>query len=153
MNIGLGSSALAIALALAPAAPLRMQGIGYRPANLWGGYSEKEIRPGVFRVTARYNTVSGGVVMATAAANYRSAELMKQRGFAFMRVLKYGGFELGSPTGALQSYGQGPGYAHLLVRGAAGPDDRTGCEMNRADRCETLSVDVVLEKWRPFIRK
>lgn len=136
-----------ILVAILAAAPAPAQVAGYQPKTFWGGYKEKEIRPGVWRITASYNAISGGGDAAAAAVNYRAAELMKAKGFAYMRVLKSGGFSLGTQTGPMPTHGDGPGYAHITVRGADGAGDVAGCDTRAKDRCVTLEVDAVLRRW------
>jgi hypothetical protein len=127
--------------------PGSAQVAGYQPKTFWGGYKEKQVRPGVWRITASYNAASGGGSAAAAAVNYRAAELMKAKGFAYLRVLKSGGFALGTQTGPIPTYGDGPGYAHITVRGATGPEDVAGCETRAKNRCETLAIEAVLKRW------
>ena len=147
--------ALAALGAVFAAAPAAAQFVGYRPANLWGGYDERELEPGVWRVSARLNALSGGGPTARAMANYRAAQVLKQRGFSHMRVLSQRGFSLGQTISdgrrITQRIGGGPGYAQLVVRGARGADDRDGCRDRRAERCVTVSVDAVMDSWRPYL--
>ena len=143
--------AVLVALALG-ATPAAAQFVKYGPAGLWGGYKEKEVEPGVWKVTASLNAASGGAPVATAMANYRAAELVKAKGFSHMRVLEHGGFELGLTIGTTQTLSGGPGYAHLTVRGAAGEADVDGCREKKAEKCLTLPVDEVMAQWRPYLR-
>ncbi|MDN3646364.1 hypothetical protein QWY75_09150 [Pontixanthobacter aestiaquae] len=135
----------AIALAAAPAAAQR---VGYQPANMWGGYKDKETKPGIYRVVAKLNAWSGGARRAYAMAHYRAAEIMAGKEFTHFRILKMKSSELvmqgSTPTGS--NFGK----THLWVRGASGADDVEGCDMKgkKADRCVTLSVSETMALYR-----
>jgi len=58
----------------------------YGKMNMTGGFSEKEVEPGVWRVIGRSN----GVVrrgFGRDMAVYRAAEIMKQKGFSTFHVI------------------------------------------------------------------
>jgi hypothetical protein len=114
-----------------------------------GGFSDKEVSPGVWRVSFALSALQGGHPAAVARAHYRAAEIVKQHGFTHMRILNAKGFELGLTVGTTTTFDGGPGYAQLTVRGAAGADDVEGCLARDTSRCVTLAVDEVLAKWGP----
>ena len=140
--------ALAAAFTLA-AVPAAAQVTQYRPANIWGGYKEKQIAPGIWRIRASANAASGGLDRARAITRYRAAELLKSLGFTHMRILDSGGWELNSADGSYSPLSTGPGYARLVVRGATGPDDVAGCRSRDASRCVTRPIADVMAEGRP----
>ena len=132
-------------------APVYGQRTGYQPANMWGGYKDKESKPGVFRIVAKVNAYSGGARRAYAMAHYRAAELLKEKGFTHLRILKMKSSEM--VRQGQRATGSNFGKTHIWARGASGIDDSEGCEMKgkKAARCQTLSVDAMMEQYRRHI--
>ncbi len=146
IRLGLGLGALAVC-----ASPVAAQFVKYGPAGFFGGYKDKEISPGTWQVSVSPNAASGGGTGATAMANYRAAEIVKQHGFTHMRVLDSKGFELGLTVGSTQRFDGGPGYARLVVRGAKDAVDVDGCLARDPAKCVTVGVDETMDRWRPYI--
>lgn len=120
----------------------------YRPAYIFGGYSEKEIEPGIWRVTGRSNGIAErgfGRDMAV----YRAAELMKAKGFHYLQILdqrgkqKSIGIGYGPPT---DSAGE---YMTLTVRGANEATSPADCRAKQPDLCSTLPIDPLMARLRP----
>lgn len=117
----------------------------YGPSTFWGGYDDKEIDPGVWKVTGSSNAASGGEPFTHAMVYYRSAEIAEAHGFSHIRVLDGLSWDyplLLASTSTYVAYktSGGPGYSELVFRGASGPDDVTGCRTKRVEICATLSV-------------
>lgn len=121
----------------------------YRPANLFGGYSEKLVEPGVWRVKAKANGIAEPG-FAQNMAIYRAAELMRQQGFAFLQVVDQKGEAMsmriggGSPVSAGQSM-------ILWVRGAQDAGAPATCRAKEPGRCFTVPVARTLDRVRPFL--
>ena len=64
----------------------------YRPSYIFGGYSEKEIEPGIWRVAGRSNGIAERGFGRNMAA-YRAAELLAAQGFPHVQILDQKGKE------------------------------------------------------------
>jgi hypothetical protein len=144
-------SAIALTLGLL-ASPIQAQFVKYGRAGFWGGYKDKEISPGIWRVSASLNAASGGGAGAVAMANYRAAEIVKDHGFGYIRILKTKGFSLDVSGNGYSPNGYGPGYAELTARGAKDLADDGDCLAANPSRCTTLKIDEMMTRWRPFMR-
>ena len=118
----------------------------YGSMTMTGGFSEKEVEPGVWRVIGRSN----GVVrrgFGRDMAVYRAAEIMRQKGFASFHIVDQKGEAKtlvvnGSPRG---SAGE---YFKVWVVG----DDGTGkpaCRAETPNRCMTLDVPQIMAMLGP----
>ena len=58
----------------------------YKPSGLFGGYSEKEVEPNIWRVEGRSNGIAR-VGFGRDMAMYRSAEIMKDQGFDNFHII------------------------------------------------------------------
>jgi hypothetical protein len=140
-----------LALALAAAAALSgcSGGSGlatkYRPSNLFGGYSDKLVEPGVWKVTGRSNGVAESGFGRNMAA-YRAAEVVKAAGFSHMQVIAQKG-----RTQTINGSSAGE-FLTLTVRGANDPAPPTDCREKQPDQCFTLAVDEVMARLRPLLR-
>ncbi len=123
----------------------------YRPAYIFGGYSEKEIEPGVWRVTGRSNGVAESGFGRNMAA-YRAAELLKGKGFSHMQVIDQKGKERYFGVGGAPATSRAGEFLTLTVRGANGPAPPSDCRAKRPDQCFTLDIDVVMARLRPLLR-
>jgi hypothetical protein len=117
----------------------------YRPANLLGGYSDKLVEPGVWKVTGRSNGVAGPGFGRDMAA-YRAAEVVKAAGFSHMQVIAQKG-----KTQTINGSSAGE-FLTLTVRGVNDPAPPTDCREKRPDQCFTLAVDDVMARLRPALR-
>ena len=117
---------------------------GYRPMSLFGGYSEKEIEPGVWRVTGTANGPAGqgfGRDMAI----YRAAELLSARGFAYVQVIDQHGKET-MRTGSGQHVRE---FLKVTVRGAQGPEAPGDCRSKVVRACFTFPAAVMMARLAP----
>ena len=120
----------------------------YGPMALLGGYSEKEVEPGLWRVTGRSNGIAGqgfGRDMAV----YRAAELMKARGFSHFQIVDQKGkiTMMGRVGGAATNYvGE---FLTVTVRGASDPRAALACRAKLASACGTLSTDEIMGRLGP----
>jgi len=118
----------------------------YQRGGLFGGYSEKEIEPGVWRVSASANAPAGrgfGVNMAL----YRAAELMKEQGYSHVQFLDGRGTETTMRNGGAylnQRY-------RVVVRGAHGPAAPTDCRAEDPANCTTMPVAQVMARLAPLL--
>jgi len=120
----------------------------YRPSYIFGGYSEKEIEPGIWKVTGRSNGIAESGFGRNMAA-YRAAELMKAAGFTHMQII--------GQKGRISSFSVGGGppthsageFLELTVRGTNDPAPPSECRAKRPDQCFTLAIDPLLARLRP----
>ena len=113
----------------------------YGPSALFGGYSEKMIEPGVWKITGRSNGIAERGFGRNMAV-YRAAELMKGAGFSHFQVLDQKGHT------TLIGYGSPTNYAGesltLTVRGINDPAAPLACRAKQPIACATLNVDTVM---------
>ena len=119
----------------------------YGPVNLLGGYKDKEIEPGVWRVTGLGNGIAGEGFGRNVAV-YRAAELIKAQGFSHFQVLRQKG-RMNSI-----SVGGGPGSfsgesMEMDVRGTNDPTAPLACRDKTPTACMTLAVDEILARVGP----
>ena len=116
----------------------------YGPAGLFGGYGERIVEPGVWRVNARSN----GVAQAGFGRNmamHRAAELVKAAGFSHMQILDQRG------RATMMNQRQIGESMELLVRGANDPAPPADCRARQPEHCFTAPVDTVLASLRPLL--
>ena len=121
----------------------------YRPQGLLGGYSEKEIEPGVWRVTGNSNGIAERGFGRDMAA-YRAAELLSGKGFTYVQVL--------DQKGTARSVGYGGGsMSHagetmvLTVRGANSPEPPVDCRAKEPRACTTYNAAEVMARLAPAL--
>ena len=121
----------------------------YRPANLFGGYKEKEVEPGVWRVEARANGIAEEG-FARNMAVYRAADIMRSANFAYFQVIDQKGktTRVGFSAGSMNNAGE---TMTLWVRGADRPDRPTDCRVKMPGLCFTLPVARTMERVRPLL--
>jgi hypothetical protein len=116
----------------------------YRPSYIFGGYSDKLIEPGLWKVTGRSNGIAESGFGRNMAA-YRAAEIVKAAGFTHMQIIE----QKGKVT-TINSSSAGE-FLTLTVRGANDPAPPTDCREKRPDQCFTLAVDEVMARLRPLM--
>jgi hypothetical protein len=116
----------------------------YRSSYLFGGYSDKIVEPGIWKVTGRSNGVSRPGFGRDMAA-YRAAELVKAAGFSHMQVIAQKGR---AQTINGSSAGE---FLTLTVRGVNDPAPPADCREKRPDQCFTLPVDDVMARLGPLL--
>lgn len=143
----LAFAAAALAFAATPAAAQS----SYGPANFWGGYKDRQVEPGIWRIRATANPASGGQLAAEAMALHRAAELLRDKGFTHIRILVSTGWGLFDPErGYVPRNTDGAtGYATVTVRGAKGADDVEGCRTSVRRNCYTIAVDEMMRRAAP----
>jgi len=133
--------ALAAALLLGGCAGRAFTATTYGPQALFGGYQEKEIEPGIWRITGNSNGPAGEGFGRNVAL-YRAAELIKGKGFSHFQVLD----QQGKTT--MIGYGAPTSFAgetmKLTVRGVNDPAEPLVCRAKVPDHCATLSVETVM---------
>lgn len=133
---------------LTSACVLQPSVVGYGPMTARGGYQEKEIEPGVWRVLARAGG-EAGPGYARSMAEFRAAELLKDRGFSWVQTLEeQPRWELGEELeGGRRRVTRED--MELTVRGAHDPSKPTDC---RQARCYTFTPDLMMEQARTHLR-
>lgn len=136
------------ALAGACAMSLGACATSYGQAGLLGGYSERQIEPGLWRVQGQSNGFSrpdAGFNMAL----YRAAELAEGAGFSHFQVV-----DANVRVTVLTQYGQPMGSggerARLRIRGVNSADAPIECEMKEA-LCRTFAVSEVIAQLGPVL--
>lgn len=119
----------------------------YRPQNIWGGYSEKEIAPGVWQVTGNSNGIAETGFGRNVAA-YRAAELLSGKGFTHVQILDQKGKArtVGLRGGSMSSAGE---TMVLTVRGANSPQPPADCRAKLATACMTIEAATVMARLAP----
>ncbi|HEX8480911.1 MAG TPA: hypothetical protein VF650_03310 [Allosphingosinicella sp.] len=117
----------------------------YRSSYLLGGYSDKIVEPGVWKVTGRSNGVAEPGFGRNMAA-YRAAEVVKAAGFSHMQIIAQKGK---AQTINGSSAGE---FLTLTVRGVNDPAPPTDCREKQPTQCFTLEVDEVMARLRPVLR-
>ena len=117
----------------------------YRSSYLLGGYSDKMVEPGVWKVTGRSNGVAESGFGRNMAA-YRAAEIVKAAGFSHMQVI--------AQKGKAQTINGGSAgeFLTLTVRGVNAPAPPTDCREKQPGQCFTVAVDDVMARLRPLLR-
>lgn len=136
--------ALASAALLAGCAGRPGTATKYRSSYIFGGYSDKQIEPGLWKVTGRSNGIAESGFGRNMAA-YRAAEIVKAAGFSHMQIIEQKG-KVSTINGS--SAGE---YMTLTVRGANDPAPPTDCREKQPDQCFTWAVDEVLARLRPLM--
>jgi hypothetical protein len=122
----------------------------YGPMSLFGGYSNKQLEAGVWRVSARSNGPAGAGFAGNMAA-YRAAEILYAQGFAYVQILDAKGDAtmLGRRTDTFQR--QLNEHVVLTVRGAASPAPPADCRAKDRQACATYSIATVMTRLRPLL--
>jgi hypothetical protein len=136
--------ALAAAALLAGCAGRPGTATKYRPSYIFGGYSDKLVEPGVWKVTGRSNGIAESGFGRNMAA-YRAAEIVKAAGFTHMQIIEQKG-RVSTINGS--SAGE---FLTLTVRGANDPAPPADCREKRPDQCFTLNVAEVMSRLRPLM--
>jgi len=142
----------AAAVALSGSAVSARSGLAtrYGPMGLFGGYSDRQVEPGVWRVSARSNGPAGEGFGRNMAI-YRAAEILSAQGFSFVQVIDAKGDAtmLGRRTDAFQR----PLNEHvvLTVRGAYSAQPPADCRAKVQTACITLPAADVMTRLRPLL--
>ncbi|MBX9663203.1 MAG: hypothetical protein K5Q19_07695 [Novosphingobium sp.] len=140
---------IALLVSLCCGTPAVAQFATYKRGGLWGGFSDKELEPGVWRVRASANGVSGGGRLAADMAMYRAAEISKERGFKYFRVLKTNGIQMILSRELPINAG---GNVEVVVRPVGEFDGNSECRSKDATICKTYEADSIMSELRPYIR-
>lgn len=121
----------------------------YRPAYIFGGYSEKQIEPGVWKVTGRSNGIAE-VGFGRNMAVYRAAEILAAQGFTYVQVLDSKGkmSMIGLSRNSMSPAGEN---MTLVVRGANAPGQPTDCRAKELTACGTLPIAATMTRLRPLL--
>lgn len=142
---------LALAAAIVAAAPgMARPGTAtkYRPANLFGGYEDKEIEPGLWKVKARSNGIAEAG-FARNMATYRAAEILSARGFTHMQIVNQKGHAEMMRSGAdMRHIGE---TMTLWVRGTNEPGAPPTCRAKYEALCFTVPVARTMERTKPLL--
>lgn len=121
----------------------------YGPMGLFGGYSDKQVEPGVWRVSARSNGPAGEGFGSNMAI-YRAAEILSAQGFSFVQVIDAkGDMTVLGRRGEIQR----PLNEHvvLTVRGAYSAQPPADCRAKEPSACITLPTADVMTRLRPLL--
>jgi hypothetical protein len=116
----------------------------YRSSYIFGGYGDKLVEPGVWKVTGRSNGIAESGFGRNMAA-YRAAEVVKAAGFSHMQIIAQKG-RVSTING-----GSAGEFLTLTVRGVNDPAPPTDCREKQPDQCFTLAVDEVMARLRPLL--
>jgi len=134
---------LGLVLATAPAGAV--PATRYQPKTWSGGYSDRIVEPGLWRIDA---TANGRAELGFAQnmAAYRAADILRAAGFEYMQIV--------DQKGEYWSMGGMPagGKATLWVRGAHDSAPPVDCRAKRSETCVTVPVARTMERTRPLLR-
>ena len=133
--------ALTITASPGPAVPASR----YQPKKLSGGYTDRIVEPGLWRVDAVANgRAEPGFAQNMAA--YRAADILREAGFEYMQIV--------DQKGEYWSMGGMPagGKSTLWVRGAHNPGAPVDCRAKQPETCVTIPVARTMERTRPLLR-
>jgi len=138
---------LLVAVSLSGCAGRPFTATTYRPQGIWGGYSEKEIEPGVWKVTANSNGIAE-MGFGRNMAVYRAAELLSGKGFTHVQILDQKGTarQVGIGGGSMSHAGE---TMVLIVRGANSPAHPTDCRAKQPTACATIEAGTVMAQLAP----
>ena len=119
----------------------------YRPMNIFGGYSEKLIEPGLWKVSGGSNGMAE-VGFGRDVAAYRAAEIIKAAGFSHMQIVDQRG---ATRTVSVGGGGGRPAGENLdlWVRGTNDPAAPLDCRAKNAASCATIDVADLMMRLRP----
>ncbi|WP_076068722.1 hypothetical protein [Sphingomonas montana] len=117
----------------------------YRKANLLGGYSDKQVEPGVWRVKARSNGPAGPGFARNMVA-YRAADILRAQGFTHMQVIDQSG-----SAQSMRSGGQIGEVMTLWVSGAMTDAVPPMCRAKDSGLCFTVPIARTLDRIRPLL--
>ena len=121
----------------------------YGPMHLFGGYSDQEVEPGLWKVTGVGNGPAGEGFGRNVAA-YRAAEIVKAHGFTHLQILdQKGKVHMVGLRGSSMSYA---GETMVLtVRGTNDPAAPLACRAKKPEACMTLAADAVMARIGPSL--
>lgn len=118
----------------------------YGPMGLLGGYSDKVVEPGTWRVTGNSNGIAHQGFGRNMAV-YRAAEIVKAAGFSHFQVLDQKG------SSRMIGYGRPTSFAGetltLTVRGVNDPAEPLACRAKQPAACMTLGADEIIAQLGP----
>lgn len=119
----------------------------YGKMHLFGGYTDKEIEPGVWKVTGAGNGPAGPGFGRNVAI-YRAAEIVKAKGFSHIQILRQKGkaHSVGMSGGSMSYAGEN---MELVVRGTNDPAAPLACRDKSPEACITLGADEVMARIGP----
>jgi hypothetical protein len=134
--------AAAAALLVAGCAGRPFTATTYGPMHLFGGYTDKEIEPGVWKVTGAGNGPAGEGFGRNVAV-YRAAEIVKAHGFTHLQILDQKGkvHSVGIGGGSMSYAGEN---MTLIVRATNDPAAPLACRSKRPEACMTLAADTII---------
>ena len=133
-------------LAAGMAVPAQAQTEYHRYNIVDGGYRDRVLGQGLWRVTAS-SDASSGFGFAAKMAVYRSAELAKAAGYSHIQILKHK-VMIRQSRPDYRMIGQS---AELKVRGVHSPSQPLACEMKPGSRCMVYAADDILTKLGPTV--
>ena len=122
----------------------------YGKLHLFGGYTDKEIEPGVWKVTGAGNGPAGPGFGRNVAV-YRAAEIAKAGGFSHFQVLRQRGktHGVGVSGGSMSYAGEN---MELIVRPTNDPAGPLACRDKDPQACMTLPVAETMATIAPQLR-
>lgn len=122
----------------------------YRPATIFGGYKDKVVEPGVWRVQGLANGMAEDG-FAQNMAVYRAADVVKQAGFEYMQIINQKGKKSFVGLGGASSMHSAGQDLTLWVRGSHDSSPPSECRAKDPKACFTVPVSETLDHIRPFL--
>ena len=121
----------------------------YRPSYIFGGYSEKQVEPGVWKVTGRSNGIAE-IGFGRNMAAYRAAEILAAQGFTYVQVLDQKGHiqSVGLSRNDMRPAGEN---LTLVVRGANAPGTPADCRAKKPEACGSYPIAQNMARLRPLL--
>lgn len=122
----------------------------YGKQHLFGGYTDKEIEPGLWKVTGAGNGPAGPGFGRNVAV-YRAAEIAKAGGFSHFQILRQRGkaHSVGVGGGSMSYAGEN---MEMIVRPTHDPGAPLACRDKDPQACMTLSVAEIMATIGPQLR-
>lgn len=121
----------------------------YLPQGPLGGYSEKEIEPGIWQVTGRANGIAPRGFGSNMAL-YRAAEILYAKGFTHVQVIDQKGSSISVGAGG-SSGSYGGETLVVTVRGANDPARPADCRAKNPAACMTIDAAEVMARLAPAL--
>lgn len=121
----------------------------YRPFYIFGGYSEKQIEPGVWKVSGRSNGIAE-IGFGRNMAAYRAAEILSAQGFTYVQVLDQKGHiqSVGLDRNSLRPAGEN---LTMIVRGANAAGTPADCRAKKPEACGSYPIAETMARLRPSL--
>jgi hypothetical protein len=122
----------------------------YKPLDLFGGYRDKSVSTGVWKVGGYSNGIAERGFGRNMAI-YRAAEIVKSAGYSHFEIIDQKGIEQFIGIGLGQSKNYAGEDIDIVVRGKNENTPPSECLSKNANACFTLNADEVMSRIAPLL--